>query len=248
MNPTPETQLAVAPQAPPSILSVLSAAVQGGITADNVAVVKELLALRREEEAAQAAKDFASAFCELQKETPRIKATKAVPDNSGNVRYTFAPYEEIMRQVHPMLAKHGFSVSFDTSFDDKRVNVTCHLMHRGGHMRSNTFACRIGSGPPKASEAQSDGAATTYAKRFALVAALNITVEGMDADGADPKVEGAPVSPELANKLRSDCLDAGMDLAKVCKWLGVASFTEIPESKVAILTAKIAEKIAAKQP
>lgn len=243
---TTETQLAQVPASQPSILSVLSAAVQGGITSENVAVVKELLALRREEEAAQAAKDFAAAFCELQKETPRIRATKAVPDNSGNVRYTFAPYEEIMRQVHPLLAKHGFSVSFDTAFDDKRVNIVCRLTHKGGHEKTNSFACRIGSGPPKASEAQSDGAATTYAKRFALVAALNITVEGMDTDGADPKVEGGPISPELAEKLTSDCLDAGLDLAKVCKWLGVSYFAEIPEGKVAALTSKIAEKIAAK--
>jgi len=221
----------------PSIAHILQAAVQGGVTAENVAVVKELLAMQREVQEHEAKRDFASAFTRLQSACAPVRASKDVPDNSGNIRYSFAPYEEIMRQVAPLLADNGFSVTFDTDIADGRVIATCTLMHISGHSRSNKFACRIGSGPPKSSEAQGDGAATTYAKRFALCNALNIVVEkDTDAGERDARHEGAPITASQAADLRALCEEVGADKPKFLAFAGATSFEEVSTSRLADLT------------
>jgi hypothetical protein len=219
----------------PSIGLILSEAIKGGISKENVEVVKELIAMQRQMRAEEAQRDFAAAFAKLQAECAPVKASKQVPDNSGGVRYTYAPYEEVMRQVTPLLREHGFAVTFDTDILDGRVIATCTLIHIGGHSRSNKFACRIGSGPPKSSEAQGDGAATTYAKRFALCAALNIVVE-TDSDARNEGDTGT-IMPAQAESLKSRCMATKpiTDLQKFLKLSGAASFEEIPVGKYAML-------------
>lgn len=219
------TELATIPSHDtPSTLSLLAGVLQNGLTPESVGVVERLVALKEREDKANAEREFAQAFAKLQTETPKIQAQKAVPDNNGGVRYKFAPYEDIMRAVRPLLSQHGFAITYDQDVSDGRVTVTCTLLHTGGHSRSNKFACRIGNGPPKASEAQGDGAATTYAKRFALCSALGITIESDDTDGGDPNVT---ISKEQADAFRARAIDCGADLAKFVKFLKVEKFEDI---------------------
>lgn len=214
----------------PSIPQILAAAVQGGITKENVEVVKELVAMQKQMRDEEAQRDFAAAFAKLQAECAPVKASKAVPGNDGTIRYCYAPYEAIMKEVAPLLKTHGFAVTFDTDIVEGRVIATCTLMHTSGHSKSNKFAARIGSGPPKASEAQSDGAATTYAKRFALCAALNIVVEGIDNDAKGQDLE--PITEQESVELQEWCEQTGADKAKFLKFAGVSKFADIPRSKL----------------
>lgn len=216
-------ELATIPQKQPSTADLIGAVIQTGITPESVSVVERLVALKERETKADAERQFATAFAALQMETPKIQAQKAVPDNAGNIRYKFAPYEDIWRAVRPLLNKHGFAVSYDQDIADTRVVVTCKLTHIGGHSQSNRFQCRIGSGPPKASEAQGDGAATTYAKRFALCAALGISIE-QDTDGADPN---ETVTQQQADSLKSRCIDSNSDIVRFLKFLKVEKFEDI---------------------
>lgn len=220
-------ELATIQPPPPSTLSLIEGVLKTGLTADSVGVVERLVALKEREDKANAEREFARAFALLQTETPKIQAQKIVPGNTeGSVRYKFAPYEDIIRAVRPLLSKYGFAITYDQDIDDKRVIVTCTLMHTGGHSRSNKFACRIGSGPPKASEAQGDGAATTFAKRYALCAALGITIESDDTDGRN-EGDGSTITREQAADLRLRCEETNTDMAKFCAWLGVQSFDDI---------------------
>lgn len=234
--------------AAPSIPNILAAAVQGGVTKENVDVVRELIAMQREVRAEEARSDFARAFAALQSECGQVKASKSVPDKQGNTKYFYAPYEGIMEKVSPLLSKNQFAVTFDTKItdDNKRVLVKCTLMHASGHERSNEFACRIGSGPPNASEAQSDGAATTYAKRFALCAALNIVV---DTD-TDARAEGDFITGDQADILQSLCAETGSDESKLLKFAGAESFGTIRESRyndvLEVLKKKQAQKASSK--
>lgn len=222
------TELATIPEANPSTGSLIAAVIQSGISKENVDVVERLVALKEREDARQAERDFAKDFTALQIETPKITASKAVPDKHGNLKYKFAPYEDIMREVRPLLAKHGFAITYGQDVAEGRVIVTCTLMHRSGHSQTNKFACRIGSGPPGSSEAQGDGAATTYAKRFALCAALGITIES-DTDGKN-EGDGAAITPEQAADLRLRCEEATppIDMVRFLKVFNVTSFDDIP--------------------
>jgi hypothetical protein len=244
MTENTEQQLAV--KQPTSIGDVLMAVVQGGVTAANVDVVERMLALKEREDARQAERAFAEAFAELQKEMPRVKASKPVPGKDGTTRYTYAPYEDIMRQAQPLLAAHGFSITFDTDMpDEKRVVATCTLLHRMGHSRANKFACRIGSGPPHSSEAQGDGAAVTYAKRFALCAALNIVVEGLDTDA---RLESEFITLDQAEDLRQRCVASRTDCAKFLRLAQVDSFDKIPSNKLGMMDAALRKQEAKNRP
>lgn len=207
------------PPAVPSVGAMLQAIIDKGVTGENVAAMKELVGLYERMEDRNAERAFAQAFTALQSEMKAVQATREVPNNDGTVRYKFAPFEQIMEQVRPHLEKHGFSVSFSTDYTEGRLVKTCTLQHVGGHSKTNKFAVRIGSGPPKASECQADGAASTYAKRFALCDSLNIQVE----HDMDAQAEGAPVSHDQAIELFQRATDTESNLKAFLKFCGVES-------------------------
>jgi len=205
------TALAVVdPKPEMSVGRMLEAVISKGVTSENVGALEKLVGLYERMQAKSAEQAFNEAFVELQKDMPRIQAKKPVPNRDGTVRYVFAPYESIMEQVQPFLVKHGFTVSFSTRFDGPRIVKICTLRHTAGHSVSNEFAATIGSGPPSASGAQADGAAGTYAKRFALCDALNVVI---DIDN-DARAEGANISAEQAKDLRARVAATASDEAK----------------------------------
>ena len=215
----------------PTVADMLQAVVERGVTAENVSAVKEIVGLYERMQDREAEKSFAGAFVALQSELSAVKAMKPVLNRDGTTRYTYAPYEEIMEQVRPLLQKHGFTVEFSTDYAEGRLIKTCTLQHTGGHKRSNKFAVRIGSGPPSASECQADGAASTYAKRFALCDALNITI---DKD-SDARAEGGKVTQEQAAELERRVSETNSDRGAFLKLAGAATYTEIPAAKYDVL-------------
>jgi len=233
-------------QPEPTIAQILAGAVQGGITTANVEVVERLIALKQQMQADDDRRDFARALAKLQSECQPVSASKSVPGNDGTVRYKYAPFEGIMKAVSPLLAANGFSVTFDTDIADGRVTVTCTLMHISGHAQANKFACRIGKGPPASSEAQGDGAATTYAKRFALCAALNIVVE-QDTDGADDaRTVGEVIDWQEADELRERVKKCGADEKAFLTYAGAKTFEDIQKNRLDALKKMLAKKEASK--
>lgn len=222
----------------PTVADMLQAVIEKGVTADNVAAMEQLVGLYERMEARKAEQQFAAAFVALQAEMPAVKAISPVPNNDGTIRYRFAPFEEIMKQVSPLLQKHGFTVTFSTDFTEGRLVKTCTLQHIGGHSKSNKFAVRIGSGPPKATETQADGAASTYAKRFALCDALNIQVD----HDTDARAEGGKVTAEQAGELEHRVKMLNIDVAKFLAFAHAKSFVEIPAAVYPIADDYLARK------
>lgn len=202
-----------------NIQAIAERILTGDITNDKLAMIKDLVAMDAE-------RQFNAAFVALQAEMPKVKATKAIPNRDGTVRSTFAPYEEIMEQVAPLLQKHGFTVTFSTDFKEGRIIKLCTLAH-AGHKRTNSFAVRIGSGPPGCSEAQADGAAGTYAKRGALCDCLNISID----HDTDARAEGETITTSQADELERRVKLTNSNVAAFLKYAGnVKSFAEIPAS------------------
>lgn len=212
-----------------NIGGMIDAIVKQGVTAENAKVAESFVALYERMEARKAEKAFAQAFNSLQAEMPKIQAKKAVPDKYGNTKYCYAPYEEIMEKVQPLLLKHGFAVTFSQDFAEGRMIQCCTLQHVEGHSRTNKFAVRVGSGPPGSSECQADGAASTYSKRFALCNALNITIE----TDSDARLEGdtETVTAEVAFELERRAKETNSNIPAFLKFAGAKSFAEIRASK-----------------
>lgn len=227
---TPNSQLATVQPIEQSPVTLIQAVIDRGLTTEGVQVVKELVLMQREQRQFDAQMAFNSSFVALQDELGPVTATKAVPDKQNNVKYTYAPFEEIMAMVKPLLSKHGFAITFDSHVADGRIHSKCTLLHRDGHSKENTFAVRIGGGPPGSNESQADGSASTYAKRFALCNALNIVVEQDD----DARAIGStsPISKEKAAELERRCKACGADIAAFLKFAGAANFDAIPADRL----------------
>lgn len=194
-----ETELPLAVQrTEPSAGEMMAAIIKGGVTQENVLALKELVPLYERMEAKKAEREFNAAFTALQQELPAVKALKPVADRSGNVKFRVATYDQIMTMLQPLLQRFGFSVRFSSRADEKRVTMICTVMHAAGHSVNNEFSCRIGSGPPGATESQADGSAASYAQRNALCDAFNIIIR---QDDSDPRDVGETITPEQAFEL-----------------------------------------------
>ncbi len=235
---TEEQQIAVQE---PSIPMLLQSMIKSGITKDNADTMKVMMEMHERMQDRDAKRQFTEALQSLQNEMPKVKAVKPVMNKDGvTVRYHFAPYEEIMQQVQPALEKNGFSVRFNTRFDEGRMISICILTHKAGHSEPTEYSCRIGSGPPGASETQADGAAHTYAKRGALCAALNIVVE--KELGEDARIIGKPITPEQADSLRARVKATKANETKFLDAAAAATFEEIKDSKFGELDALLTRR------
>ncbi len=235
--------LAVSPNAEPSVAMMLQKVIDGGITNENVAALESLVGLYDRMQAKNAEREFNQAFAKLQSELSSVNATRQVPNKDGSVRYRFAPYEDIMETVKPVLIANGFAISFTTRFmEGGRIVSICTLRHVGGFSQSNEFAVRIGGGPPGATETQADGAAKTYAKRGALCDALNIVVEHDD----DARMIGQPLGSALAGDLAARVEEVGADREAFLKFAGAKTFEEISDERWEMLDSLLKRKEAAK--
>lgn len=211
-----------------SIEQVFQAVIDKQISPENVAVMRELLAMSAE-------RKFAEAFSALQADLPTIVATSIIPN-----RGKYERFEDVMRQIGPALTKHGFSVSFSNDFKENRILETCHLTHIGGHTRSNSFAVRVGKGD---SDTQADCKAATTAKRNALCNALNIVIRQDVLDEEhDATIEGDPnafVTPEIADEIERRVKLTNSNVPAFLQFAGAKKFAEIPANRYAEIDAML---------
>jgi len=224
----------------PSVALMLQTMCERGINSESVAAFSQLCALKERMEDKQAERDFAAALTALQGETIRVQATKKVDQKAdGTCRYKFAPYEEIMREVQPMLTKHGFSITFDTETAEQRLTSICTLTHSSGHSRQNKFAVRYGK-PPGSSDAQGDMSTKSYAKRGALCDALNISID--HDDDARNEGSGETISADEAAELCRRVMACGSSEVKFLQFAGATTYMDIPSDKLQSLLDMLARK------
>jgi len=199
MKPTPQPDLpavrepmAVARPAA-SALSILESAIAGGVTKENVEVVKELIAMRREELAEQAKADFANAFFKLRQaiSTMDIYADKAAKTDSGAVAYRYCSEQEISRVLEPLLFRHEFVMLFGQKQENDRINVSVTLIHGGGHQETREYAVRAGATNRMKDATAADAGAGTTAWRHLMVKMFGL--KSRISEDADARNEGGPI-------------------------------------------------------
>lgn len=133
-------------------------------------------------------KAYDTAMSEFQKDCPIILKEKGVKNKDGSSRYKYAPLEQIVKQVGPIIAKHGFSYSVETqttmNTEGKVIGLiaTVKITHAEGHSQDSSFFAPL---DPDAfmSAPQKFGSALTYAKRYAFCNAFGILTADPDTDG-----------------------------------------------------------------
>jgi len=167
---TEVTQIPVVQQSP---MTIIAAAVDKGIGADELG---KLMDLQDRYEANQARRAFTSAMADFQARCPTILKSKRAD------RYNYAPLDEILRTIRPHLEQCGLSVRFNTSTDGSTIKAVCHISHRDGHTETSEFSAPVDPAM-KVNDTQKAGSANSYAKRYALCNALNLVGSEFDDDG-----------------------------------------------------------------
>lgn len=188
----------------------------------DVAKLQALLDMQFKVEARQAEVEFNAALARLMPKLPRIQKNGVISDSKGNVRSRFARFEDIDREIRPLLAEEGLAISFDTDTSTPGfLKVVGTLSHRMGFSKPSQLTI------PTASQvitgAQAIGAAASFGKRYVVINLLNIICVGEDTDGHDP----TKISSDQALTLDTLLKDTGANRAKFIEWMGVASIEEI---------------------
>ena len=157
--------------------ALIARAIDKGVPLEQM---ERLLAMRRELKAEWARERYFSALSAFQSQCPVIKKTKEVWVK-GQLRYKFAPIEDIVSQVGTLLEKHGFSYNWTPEQPDGKVKTTCHAHHVDGHTESVPFEVAVAT-DAFMNAAQHTASAFTYTKRYSFLAAFGIATGDEDDD------------------------------------------------------------------
>lgn len=199
-------ELAMPPTAIPSPITILEAAVKGGITAENVAVMKELVAMCREQRAEESKAAFARAFFQLRKNMPPIYADREAKDKNQNVVYTYCSEEEISKALEPHLMAHGFAMLFGQSSADGRITVNVTLMHEAGHSELREFTVRSGTPNAMKDGAMCDAGGATTAWRHLMIKMFGLKSR---IQSEDARIVGEKIDRDRVTFLKEQIQDLG---------------------------------------
>jgi hypothetical protein len=235
-----------------------------------VETLERLLAMRASlvEESARAAFFAAlSAFRARVPPIPKRQTASVATRTGGRFTYHYADLGDILTAIGPALADLGLSVTFDTALAEGMLRVTALVHHAAGHSAASTFAVPLAT-ETRMSPAQAMGSALTYARRYALCAALGIVTAEDDDDGQSSDVPTAtvpqrdpsgapgagqppavpncpgPISEAQHRVLEARIAALGLDRERVKVWVlrawNIAHLTEIPANRFDALLGRLA--------
>lgn len=213
--------------------------------------LERLFAMRERMAAEQKRTAYFAALALMQPKLPVIgkhgEIERKAKDESGAKKAAkptkYAKWEDVVEAINPVLAEHGFALSFRIK-QEQRVEVTAILSHREGHCEQTSMLLGIDDTGAK-NNMQGWGSSVSYGKRYTAFALLNIVARGEDDDG---KAAGAaPVITDDQVMAIRDMLEAtNSDEKAFCEYMKTAKLAELPaehyERAVAILKRKAGGK------
>ena len=162
-------------------MDLMASAVAHGMGADEL---EKMLVLQERWEANKAQKAFSAALAGFQSAVPTITKNKTAEGKGQFQGYQYATFDHIMRTIKPYLETAGLSLRFTTELTGESIiTSTCTVTHRDGHSETSRFAAPVDV-QMRVNNTQKMGSANSYAKRYCLVNALNLSVGEQDDDGA----------------------------------------------------------------
>lgn len=206
--------------------ALLAAAVDKGAGVDTL---ERLVALAKDVRAEQARSAWYEAMSEFQRRCPTInKTSKAnIPTSKGFYSYKYAPLDEIMATIRPLLGDLGLSVFWSSPPQAPAgyVVTSCRVAHVLGHVEESGQVSlpipdsqdRSGGNP-----LQRIGSALSYARRYSLMSIMGISPEDDDdaQSAAAPKMPSKPEPPPAP--VKTPALQEAMEKA----WVKIGELTE----------------------
>ena len=204
--------------------------------------LEKLLNLQFKYEDRQSEKAYNSAISFFQGECPIITKKKKVDfkSKSGNTtKYDYAPLDEIVHVVKPILAKYELSYSFNIDpMVDNYHKLIVTISHSEGHSKEFFHFFNPLHDDARMNQSQRIKSALSYAKRAGLENALGIVTQGTDDDAA--RCHDNPITDDQLSEIERIAQNTDTDKKRLLAFLKVDELTELSEfeAKKAILKLK----------
>ncbi|MBD1590287.1 ERF family protein [Pseudomonas typographi] len=143
--------------------------------------MERLMQMHERFQARQAEQQYAEALATMQQELPPVPERGGIKDRSGRVQSTYALWEDINEALKPVLAKHGFALTFRIPRNAAGVEVEGVLSHSAGHSERTSILLPVDVSGSK-NAVQAVASSVSYGKRYTAGALLNFTTHGEDDD------------------------------------------------------------------
>lgn len=187
--------------------ALIAAAIEKGA---GIETLERLVALAKDMRQVTAREAWYEAMAEFQRRCPAIKKSKTA-QIGDRYSYKYAPLDEILSTIQELMGELGLSVSWRTYVKDRSVVANCWIAHKLGHHEESGDVVMPFEQNARMNPAQVVGSASTYAKRYALLAILGMAPEDDDdAHGTEP-VDRAARSNDYNRKPAGDAQPVGAD-------------------------------------
>lgn len=170
-------------------------------------------------------KELAASLAKFQGEVtnpPNSSTVTVKTKTGGTYNYSYAPLDEILKIVRPLLAKNELSIAQAPYDRDGKISISTTLFHSSGeYIEYPPLSLKTADLTP-----QSAGSVITYARRYAISAILGIASDD-DNDGKGGAETQQPNNKQgQPNKPTTDagplvCTGCGAGIAQ-----GVKTFSE----------------------
>lgn len=203
------------------------------------AKLRELLAARREWRADEAAAAFNRAVVTFQ---ARAKIVQRSDVANGRA---YAKMDRIWREIRSLMDECGLAVTWESvATSGESCVLDGHLRHADGHAQPLHHEMPVPERVPGQNASQRAGAAETYCKRYATIAALGLQT-GTDTDAC----VAVPATPSAIADARSALAARGSDEASACAYLDIRTLDEATADQIThLLSAMAARGKSSRQP
>lgn len=165
--------------------------------------LEKFLDLQIKMENRQAERAFNDALAEFQGECPVItknKKTSFTSKSGSTTAYDYAPLDEIISVIKPILSKHGLSYAFDLQETEHISKLLTTIFHKDGFSKTFTYSFDTIHDDARMNSSQRRKSALTYAKRAGLENALGLVTTGEDDDAK--RAINNPITPEQISTIK----------------------------------------------
>lgn len=182
--------------ASPTPVDMLQLAVQRGADMDQI---ERFMVMAREWKADMAREAFNAALAQFKARAIRVKRTTNRQEGPLQGQ-KYADLNAYVMASAAALGEYGLSASwkFGPETNKEWIEVICVLRHKDGHSEETSFGGGVDTGPGR-NAIQARKSSVNYLERITLQAALGLSDEGDDDDGAHGgNGEPAPTPEQLA--------------------------------------------------
>ncbi len=172
-----------------SIMAVISRAASD--PSCDINKLERLMEMHERMQAHSAKQLYDEALAQMQEEMPVIGERGGIKDKNGRIQSTYALWEDVNEMIKPVMAKHGFAITFRTPRNERGIEVEGVLSHRAGHREVTSIVLPVDATGSK-NGVQAVASSVSYGKRYTAGLLLNITTTGEDDDGNGPAAQITP--------------------------------------------------------